>query len=139
MRSDAAVLVVDTSVWVDFLNGHRSLEAEYLSSCLSDDVPIALPGLVRAEILAGLRTDAEAGRIASLLEAFDAAPEPTAVDYTAAAGIYRGCRRAGAAVGSVVDCLIAQACLSHGYALLTKDKDFRRIARCTQLNLITCN
>lgn len=130
------MLVVDTSVWVDFLNGHRSVETDYLAACLSDDVPIVLPGLVRAEILAGLRTDAEAARIASLLEAFDAAPEPTASDYVAAAGIYRGCRRAGAAVGSVVDCLIAQTCLAHGGVLLTKDRDFRRIARCTQLRLV---
>jgi predicted nucleic acid-binding protein len=133
------VLVVDTSVWVDFLNGHRSLEAEYLATCLTDDVPIALPGLVRAEILAGLRTDAEAGRIASLLEAFDAAPEPATADYVAAGGLYRSCRRVGAAVGSLVDCLIAQTCLSHGHALLTKDRDFHRIALCTQLRLIECN
>jgi len=130
------VLVVDTSVWVDFLNGHRSLETEYLATCLSDDVPIVLPGLVRAEVLAGLRTDAEAARIASLFTAFDPAPEPTEDDYTAAAGIYRGCRRAGAAVGSVVDCLIAQGCLAHGYALLTKDKDFHRIAAHTPLRLV---
>ncbi len=130
------MLVVDTSVWVDFLNGHPSLETEYLANCLSDDVPIVLPGLVRAEILAGLRTNAEAERIASLLEAFDAAPEPTTGDYTEAAGIYRACRRAGAAVGSVVDCLIAQTCLSRGYALLTKDKDFRRIAAVSALRLV---
>jgi predicted nucleic acid-binding protein len=130
------VLVVDTSVWVDFLNGHRSLEAEYLATCLTDDVPIALPGLVRAEILAGLRTDAEAERIASLLETFEAAPEPATADYVAAGGLYRSCRRAGAAVGSVVDCLIAQVCLSHGYALLTKDKDLRRIAAHTALRLV---
>ena len=130
------MLVVDTSVWIDFLNGHRSLETEYLATCLSDDVPIMLPGLVRTEILAGIRADGEAERVASLLEAFDAAPEPTTGDYTAAAGIYRRCRRAGAAVGSVVDCLIAQACLAHGYALLTKDKDFRRIAAQSALRLV---
>jgi len=130
------VLVVDTSVWVDFLNGHRSLEAEYLGACLSDDVPIVLPGLVRAEVLAGLRTDAEAERIASLLEAFDAAPEPAAADYVAAASLYRGCRQVGAVVGSLVDCLIAQVCLAHGYVLLTKDRDFRRIAAHTTLRLV---
>lgn len=130
------MLVVDTSVWVDFLNGHRSREAEYLASCLSDDVPIVLPGLVRAEILAGLRTDVEADRIASLLDALDAAPEPSTGDYTAAAGMYRSCRRAGVAIGSVVDCLIAQSCLKHEYALLTKDRDFSRIATRFPLQLV---
>ena len=130
------MLVVDSSVWVDFLNGHWSLETEYLANCLSDDVPIVLPGLVRAEILAGLRTDAEAERVASLLEAFDAAPEPTTGDYAAAAGILRSCRRTGAGIGSVVDCVIAQTCLSHGYALLTKERDFRRIAAESALRLV---
>jgi len=130
------MVVVDTSVWIDFLNGHRSLETEYLAACLSDDIPIVLPGLVRAEILAGLRTDAEAQRIESLLTAFDAATEPATDDYTAAAGIYRRCRGAGVAVGSVVDCLIAQTCLKHGYPLLTKDGDFRRIAAHTPLRLV---
>ncbi len=116
------MLVVDSSVWVDFLNGHPSPEAEYLATCLIDDVPIALPGLVRAEILAGLKTEAEAERIASLLMAFDAATEPTRDDYIAAAGIYRACRRKGAAVGSIVDCLIAQTCQRTGCVLLTKDR-----------------
>jgi predicted nucleic acid-binding protein len=130
------MVVVDTSVWVDFLNGHRSLETEYLAACLSDDVPVVLPGLVRAEILAGLRTDAEAERIASLLAAFDAAPEPALDDYTATAELYRRCRRAGDAVGSIIDCLIAQVCLRQGYPLLTKDNDFRRIAAHSGLRLI---
>ena len=134
-----SVLLVDTSVWIDFLNGHCSPEADFLANCLADDVPIVLPGLVRAEILAGLRTDAEAERVASLLDALDTAPEPGTDDYTAAAAIKRGCRRAGAAVGSVVDCLIAQVCLAHGHALLTKDKDFRRIASRTRLNLVECD
>ena len=130
------MLVVDTSAWIDFLNGYPSREAEYLATCLSDDVPIILPGVVLTEILAGLRTEAEARRIASLLDAFDAAPEPAADDYRAAASIFRTCRQSGKAVGSVVDCLIAQTCLCNGYSLLSKDRDFRRIAARTRLQLV---
>ena len=44
------MLVVDTSVWIDFLNGHRSLESEYLDACLADNVPVVVPGIVLAEI-----------------------------------------------------------------------------------------
>ena len=59
------MLVVDTSVWIDFLNGRQSFESDYLAACLADDVPVVLPGLVLAEILAGLKTEAEAVRIAA--------------------------------------------------------------------------
>lgn len=130
------MLVVDTSVWIDFLNGHRTLESQYLSTCLVDDVPLVLPGIVLAEILAGLTSEAEARRMASLLDAFDSAPEATPDDYTAAAAIFRSCRHAGGGVGSVVDCVIAQTCLRKDYTLLTKDGDFRRIAARTSLRLI---
>lgn len=130
------MLAVDTSVWIDFLNGHHSLESEYLSACLADDVPIVLPGIVLAEILAGLKGESEAQRMTSLLDAFDAAPESSPEDYRAAAAIYRSCRQAGGGVGSVVDCVIAQVCLRNDYTLLTKDADFRRIAARTSLKLI---
>ena len=130
------MLVVDTSVWVDFLNGHASCEAEYLAGCLADDVPLVLPGIVLTEILAGLKTEAEARRIASLLDAFEACPEASGDDYRAAAGMYRACRHAGHAVGSVVDCIIAQACVRNGYRLLSKDRDFSRIAARTPLKLV---
>ena len=130
------MLVVDTSVWIDFLNGHRSPEADYLAACLADDVPLVVPGLICAEVLAGLRTEAEAARIESLLAALDSAPEPSVDDYRAAAAIYRSCRRAGRSVGAIVDCLIAQICLRNGYVLLTRDRDFVRIAASTGLRLV---
>ena len=129
------MLVVDTSVWIDFLSGHRSPEADFLAACLADDVPLVVPGLVCAEVLAGLRTEAEAVRIGSLLASLDPAPEPTTGDYRVAAAIYRSCRRAGRSVGAMVDCLIAQICLRNSYTLLTRDSDFIAIAESTGLLL----
>jgi predicted nucleic acid-binding protein len=130
------MLLVDTSVWVDYFNDHPSREAEQLAGALAADDPMVMLGLVATELLAGLRNDAEAGRIAGMLGAFDAVPAFTESDYRNAAGIYRKCRASGETVGSVVDCLIAQACLSHGYRLLSKDGDFRKIARNTPLRLV---
>jgi predicted nucleic acid-binding protein len=130
------MLLVDTSVWVDYFNDHRSPEAEQLAASLAADDPMVMLGLVATEVLAGLRTDAEAERVGVMLDAFDAVPAFTGSDYRSAAGIYRKCRAAGEMVGSVVVCLIAQACLSHGYRLLSKDSDFRKIARNTPLRLV---
>lgn len=129
-------MLVDTSVWVDFFNGYESRQAEHLASAIAEAEPIALPGVVLTEILLGLKNDAEAERISTLLEAFDTVVEPTRADYIEAARIYRLCRAKGFTVRSTIDCLIAQLCLRDGFALLTKDRDFKAIADCVPLQLL---
>ncbi len=130
-------MVVDTSVWIDFFNGHPSPQAERLVRAIADNEPIALPGLVFTEILLGLQNDNEAKRIALLLGAFNWLPEPTRDDYAAAAGLYRQCRTRGLTIRSTIDCVIAQLCLRDGLPLLAKDRDFDRIAQCVALELVT--
>lgn len=130
------MLLADTSVWVDFFNGHPSTEAERLAASLADDEPMVMLGLIATETLAGLRTEAEVERIWEIFQAIDAVPAFSESDYRSAADIFRRCRAAGEMVGSVVDCLIAQACLRHGYHLLSKDGDFRKIARNVPLRLV---
>jgi len=129
------MLLVDTSVWIDFFNGYKSAEAESLAIGIADNLPIVVAGIVLTEILAGLRGEAEADRIAKLLDAFDFAPDLTRSDYLAAAKIYRACRAGGASLRSVADCFIAQVCLRDGLTLLTKDRDFIAIAKHTPLKL----
>lgn len=129
-------MLVDTSVWIDHFNGHDSPEALRLRKAITDNEPIVLCGIVLTEILLGLRSDAEAERIADLLDAFEFAPDLDRDDYRAAAAIYRCCRTEGHTIRSTIDCLIAQLCLRHGLALLTKDRDFRAIAAGHPLRLI---
>ena len=129
-------MIVDTSVWIDFFNGQPSIQALRLSRAIEDNEPIALPGLVLTEILLGLKNDAEAKRIAQLLEAFSDVPEPSREDYMAAAELYRACRTKGVTIRSTIDCVIARLCLRDGQALLAKDRDFERIAEKTDLKLV---
>ena len=129
-------MLVDTSVWIDFFNGYESKHAECLTSAIADAEPIFIPGVVLTEILLGLKHETEAKRIAALLDAFDAVPEPTRVDYIEAARIYRLCRAKGFTIRSTIDCLIARLCLREGLHLLTKDGDFKAIADCVPLRLV---
>ena len=129
-------MLVDTSVWIDFFNAHDSREAQLLAALIADGEPIQIPGIVLVELLSGLRGDAEAARIAHLLEAFDELPEANRGDCLEAARIFRACRSRGRTIRSNVDCLIAQGCLRHDLVLLTKDRDFRAIAECTDLRLV---
>lgn len=107
-----------------------------MAQAIGEGESIALPGIVVTEILLGIRTDAEASRIADLLLAFDAVPEPTLADYQEAARIYRICRSAGVTIRSTVDCLIARLAIRDGLPVLTKDRDFRAIAQCCPLQLV---
>lgn len=129
-------MIVDTSVWIDFFNGHPSSQAQRLTRAIEDNEPIGLPGLVLTEILLGLQNDLEAKRVAQLLEAFIDVAEPTGADYLAAAALYRACRTKGVTIRSTIDCVIAQLCLRDGQALLAKDRDFDRIAEKTDLQLV---
>jgi predicted nucleic acid-binding protein len=130
------VILVDTSVWIDFFNGYESVEAAYLRSCIADARPLTIPGLVLTEILVGTRTEAEAERLVNVLSAFDAAPELDSTDYQKAAEIYRVCRGRSVTVRSTIDCLIAQLCLRHGYELLANDRDFDAIAKAFPLQRV---
>lgn len=64
-------MIVDTSVWIDFLDGHPSAQADALFHAIAEGDAISLPGLVLSEILLGLKNDAQARRVESLLDAFD--------------------------------------------------------------------
>ena len=123
------MILVDTSVWIDFFNGYDSAEAGFLRACIVDMSPLILPGLVLTEILAGMRTPADADRVAHVLSAFEITPELDLTDSQKAAELYRACRGRGLTIRSVIDCLIAQLCLRHGYELLAKDRDFDSIAK----------
>lgn len=129
-------MLVDTSVWIDFFNGHESKHAQRLARAIEETEPIFIPGVVLTEILLGLNREAEAKRIASLLDAFEAVPEPARADYIEAARIYRLCRGKGFTIRSTIDCLIARLCLRDRLPLLTKDGDFKAIAGCVPLQLV---
>jgi predicted nucleic acid-binding protein len=131
------VILVDTSVWIDYFNNHQSLEAEFLTVCIAEARPIVLPGLVLAETLLGVRDSAHADRVTSVLQAFDLAPELERSDYQDAAAIYRECRARGSTLRSTIDCLIAQLSLRYDYELLTRDRDFDVISRYFPVRRIT--
>lgn len=130
------MILVDSSVWISFLNGVDSAEAAFLAACIAEDRPLILPGLVRTEVLLGARTEADALRVSQSLSAYPLVPEPMPADYGQAATIYRTCRERGYAVRSAVGCLIAQLCLRDGYELLAEDRDFDAIGNAFPLRRV---
>lgn len=130
------MILVDSSVWISFLNGVNSAEATFLAACIAEDRPLIIPGLVRTEVLLGARTEADALRVSQSLSAYPLVPEPTPADYEQAAAIHRACRARGYTIRSAIDCLIAQLCLRDGYELLARDRDFGAIANAFPLRRV---
>ena len=130
------MILVDTSVWIDYFNGDPSAEADLLTLCIAEARPVVLAGLVLTETLQGVRDADRAERVRRVLSAFELAPELARSDYEQAAAIDRACRARGTTPRSGIDCLIAQLCLRYGYELLTRDKDFEAIGRLFPLKRI---
>jgi predicted nucleic acid-binding protein len=89
-------------------------------------------GLVRQELLSGIKSPRQYEKLRATLRSFPDEPLGTP-DYEAAAKAGNECRLKGAAV-SVVDVLICAIALTHDWAIFTADPDFRIIPRCFRLS-----
>jgi predicted nucleic acid-binding protein len=117
------MVIVDTTVWVDYLNGVRSPQTDWLDDQATRQ-RLGLLDLMACEILQGLSDDEEAARVLRHLRKFEIF-DACGVDLAeSAARNYRLLRRRGRTVRKTIDCLIATFCLDHGHALLHSDRDF---------------
>ena len=118
------MVIVDTTVWVDYLNGASTPEVEWLD-CQAARQRLGLLDLMVCEILQGLSTEAEAARVARHLRRFEIVKTGgIQLALEAAARNYRALRGDGPTIRKTIDCLIATVCLEQGHALLHCDCDF---------------
>lgn len=129
------MIIVDTSVWIDFLRGADTPQAEVCAGLIADGQPVALTDVILTEILQGLASDDEARLVAKHLLDFPVLRLEGLEDFSLAASIYRASRRAGLIVRNTLDCLIAAPCIRTGAPLLHNDADFDRLASCTPLQI----
>jgi predicted nucleic acid-binding protein len=127
------VIVVDTSVWIDFLAGRRTRQALRCVELIEGGEPVALTDVIFTELLQGLQSEDEAERVERHLRAFPVLRLEGLDDFALAAGLYRTARRAGVTIRKTLDCLIAAPCVRTGAPLLHADADFDRLASCTPL------
>jgi predicted nucleic acid-binding protein len=124
------VLLVDTSVWIDFLAPRATRAVTYFREQLDKRQPCALTELIYLEVLQGVREPATARKVATYLRGqLLLYPRHGLRTYEAAADLYRRCRAAGVTVHSTIDCLVAQIAIEYGATLLHSDRDYERIAQ----------
>jgi len=129
------MIVVDTSVWIDFLRGSESPHRHELHRLIKTGQEIGLTEISLAEILQGIKSDALFTKTKNYLMDFPLLCPRGLETYVESAVIYKSCRRKGKTVRSTIDCLISAITREHDASLFHKDRDFDHIADCVGLQL----
>ena len=117
------MLVVDTSVWVDYFNGVENLQTDFLNTIL-DKTPILIGDLILAEVLQGFRHDPDFEKVRRILGKFMQESMVNPMLAVQGARNYRFLRQKGVTVRKTIDSLIATFCIENDYELLHNDSDF---------------
>jgi len=129
------VVIVDTTVWIDYFQGVENPETEWLNTEL-DRQRLGLTDIILCEVLQGVRDDVVAKEVERRLlnlEVFDTGGVAVARE---AARNYRALRSRGHTVRKTIDCLIATFCLRGQHSLLHRDRDFDPFERFLELSVI---
>ena len=118
-----SMMLVDTSVWIDYFNGRMTPETDLLHLAIQSH-QVYVGDLVLTEVLQGFRLDKEYD---NAREALGSLPVLTLVgpeNAILAARNYRLLRKKGITIRSTIDCLIATYCITNEVPLLHSDRDF---------------
>jgi len=122
------VILVDTSVWIDYFRGTLSPQVEMLDALLAQQ-RILMGDLILTEILQGFRTDREFDLARESLAAFECVTLGGHEVAINAAQNFRKLRALGITVRKTIDTVIATKCIMAGYTLLHADRDFEPFAQ----------
>lgn len=120
--------LVDTSVWVDYIQGRDTPATQLLDELLLNPLAVNLNDQIYLEILQGARSDESFDSLKRYFSGQRFADfESSRESHANAARIFFDCRRKGITVRSSIDCLIAQCALENDLILLHHDKDYIKI------------
>jgi len=117
------VVVVDTTVWIDYFAGRSTPQVAWLDRELTSR-RLGLTDLMVCEILQGISSDKQAAKVLTILKLFEILDSGGVEVAAASAANYRALRAQGVTVRKTIDCLIATVCIRGGHELLHNDRDF---------------
>ncbi len=125
------MILVDTSVWIEFLKGTGSKYQSVLHQLIADGEDIGVTGININEILQGIGADKSYKAVKRDLANLQVFLPEKKETFIKAADIYRKCRKKGKILKGSIDCLISAIAIENNLALLHKDRDFDVIAEVT--------
>lgn len=130
------MIIVDTSVWIDFFKGLDTPETLALDSALGDEY-VAIGDLILLEILQGFRADKDYKIAKDHLKALHQFNMLTPELAIKAADNYRKLRKQGITIRKTADVIIATFCIENRIPLLYTDKDFIPFTKHLKLRSVT--
>ena len=130
------MVLVDTSVWIDALNGKKNRQTELLEYLITHTGQVVICPTIIQEILQGIRNDADYRAVKEELGGFPVLDSDPVDAAYGAADIYRNARKKGITIRKSNDCLIAYYAIAHKAFLLHRDDDFNEIAKYTSLKTL---
>jgi predicted nucleic acid-binding protein len=122
------MILVDSSVWIDFFREGRDAQSTALARCLGDSsVEVGMADLVLFEVMRGFREGTLMREAQALMSALPQVEIGGVEHVLKAAERYRHLRAQGRTVRSPIDVLLASYCMTHGHTLLHSDADFESL------------
>ena len=129
------MILVDSSVWIDYFRGARNLQTEQLDLLLEQgDADIGVADLVVFEVLRGFNSPRAQQEAQTMLLSIAVVEIGGISNAMNAAVLYRRLREQGRTVHSPIDVLLASYCMTHGHTLLHRDADFESLQTLGGLN-----
>lgn len=129
------MVIVDTTVWIDYFQGVENPETEWLNTEF-DRQRLGLIDIILCEVLQGVRDDRAAKEVERSLLKLEVFETGGVILAREAARNYRTLRRRGHTVRKTIDCLIATFCLRGQHSLLHRDRDFDPFETFLELSVI---
>ncbi|GBQ29507.1 PilT protein domain-containing protein [Acetobacter estunensis NRIC 0472] len=117
------MILVDSSVWIDFFRGTVTPQVEVLDRLLGEE-PVAIGDLMMTEVLQGFASERDFNKARRLLGALDLVEIGGRDVMIEAARYFRDLRARGITIRKTIDTLIATRCIVSGYRLLYSDRYF---------------
>jgi predicted nucleic acid-binding protein len=117
------VILVDSTVWIDFFNGRDASHVRHLRALLGA-TEIVVGDLMLCEVLQGLGSEREAREVEGYLRRFDITTIASVAIAVVAARNFRALRARGVTVRKTIDLLIGTWCIENRVPLLHNDRDF---------------
>lgn len=129
------MILVDSSVWIDYFNGNQSSQTDWLDSSLGD-TPIIIGDLILTEVLQGFQNDRDFKIAKDLLSGISFVPMGGQAVALESAMNYRYLRKKGVTVRKTIDIIIGTFCIHNQLMLLHCDRDFDPMVEFLGLKII---